>query len=107
MRTSQPQADRPMWTVRDVMDHLQCSKASVYRLLKRPGCPCVILSTKFYRIPREAFLRWLEAQPGTTQMSAARALKQARSHPPEAPHVWEKAGNGTTPRAVIRMPRGD
>jgi excisionase family DNA binding protein len=104
MQRRKPQADPIMWTVRDVADYLQCSKKFAYQLVQRPGCPRVILSTKFYRVRREEFLRWLEAQPETAPLIAARALEDARTHPAEAPCVWEKRGNGSTPRALARTP---
>jgi hypothetical protein len=94
----------PMLRVRDVAAYLNISMKLAYRLVKTPGCPLVILTAKAYRVPRDAFLRWLEEQPGTKQMIEARALEYARTHPAEAPRVWEKAGNGTTPRALARMP---
>ena len=50
----------PMLRVRDVAAYLNISMKLAYRLVKTPGCPLVILTAKAYRVPREAFLRWLE-----------------------------------------------
>lgn len=98
---------RAMWQVKHVADHLSCSMEFAYKLVKTPGCPLVILSPKAYRVPREAFLRWVEEQPGIRQMTQARALEHARSQPAEMPCVWEKRGNGSTPRALARTPGRD
>jgi hypothetical protein len=96
-----------MLRVRDVAGYLSVCLKVAYRLVKTPGCPLVILTPKAYRIPRDAFLRWLEEELGTKRMIEARTLADARTHPAEAPRVWEKAGNGTTPRALARMPGRD
>ena len=96
-----------MLKVKDVAGYLQCSMKLAYRLVKTPGFPLVPLTPKAYRIPRDAFLRWLEEQPGIKQLIAARTLEHARTHPAEDPRVWEKAGNGTTPRARARAPGRD
>ena len=96
-----------MLKVADVAGYLNCSMKLAYRLVKTPGCPLVILTSKAYRIPRDAFLRWLEEQPGPKQRIEARALLYARTHPAEDPRVWEKAGNGTTLRALARTPGRD
>jgi excisionase family DNA binding protein len=95
-----------MLRVRDVAAYLNISMKLAYRLVKTPGCPLVILTAKAYRIPRDAFLRWLEEQPGTQALTQARD----RLHAPVVPAVrtvWEKAGNGTTPRAIARTPGRD
>ena len=96
-----------MLRVRDVAGYMQCSMKLAYRVVKTPGFPLVPRMDKAYHIPREAFLRWLEKQPGAKQLIEARALEYARTHPAEAPRVWEKAGNGTTPRALARTPGRD
>lgn len=96
-----------MLKVADVAGYLNCSMKLAYQLVKTPGFPLVILTSKAYRIPRDAFLRWLEEQPGPKQLIAARALEYAQTHPAEDPRVWEKAGNGSTPRARARAPGRD
>jgi hypothetical protein len=69
---------RPMWSARDIMAYLGCSKPFAYSLLRREGCPTVKLSAKWYRVPREAFLAWLAEQPFPKAMNEARARREPR-----------------------------
>ena len=61
-----------MLRVADVAAYLDICSKSAYQLVKTPGFPRVVLNKKWFRIPRDAFFEWLEAQPGIKDLIAAR-----------------------------------
>ena len=65
-----------MLRVADVAAYLNVSPRVAYRLVKQPGFPLVVLNNKCWRIPRDAFFAWLEAEPGTKKLSEARAARE-------------------------------
>jgi hypothetical protein len=67
----------PMLRVADVATYLNVCSRVAYRLVKTPGFPRVVLSTKCWRIPRDAFFEWLEEEDGTKALIEARAMREA------------------------------
>jgi Helix-turn-helix domain len=65
-----------MLRVSDVASYLDVSPRVAYRLVKQPGFPLVVLNNKCWRIPRDAFFAWLEAEPGTKNLIEARAARE-------------------------------
>ena len=78
MPTLYPQQYPPMMRVSDVAGYLNVCMRVVYRLVKTPGFPLRKLSSKGWRIPREAFFEWLEAEPATAKLSEARRLRETQ-----------------------------
>jgi hypothetical protein len=78
MDTLYPQQYPPMMRVSDVAKYLNVSARVAYRTVKTPGFPRVILSTKCWRIPRDAFFEWLADDPLTQRMSEARRLHETQ-----------------------------
>jgi excisionase family DNA binding protein len=64
-----------MLRVTDVATYLNVSAKVAYRLVKTDGFPLLKLSSKGWRIPRDAFFAWLEEEPGTQKLIEARALR--------------------------------
>jgi excisionase family DNA binding protein len=62
-----------MLRVADVAAYLNVSPRVAYKIVKQPGFPLVVLTNKCWRIPREAFLAWLEDEPATKELIEARA----------------------------------
>jgi excisionase family DNA binding protein len=65
-----------MLRVRDIAGYLDICTRVAYQLVKTPGFPLVKVTPKSYRIPREAFLEWLEADPPVRKLNEARAQQQ-------------------------------
>ena len=63
-----------MLRVADVAAYLNVCTRVAYKLVKQPGFPLVVLTNKSWRIPRDAFLAWLEEEPATKKLSEARRL---------------------------------
>jgi excisionase family DNA binding protein len=53
----------PVLTMKDVQDYLGISRPKTYELAHTRGFPTVRFG-RAIRVPREAFLRWLERQAG-------------------------------------------
>jgi excisionase family DNA binding protein len=68
-----------MLRVSDVAAYLNVSTKLAYRLVKQPGFPLVTLTSKAWRVPRDAFLQWLEEEPATKKLIEARALREIQS----------------------------
>ena len=68
MPTLYPQQYPPMMRVADVAAYLNICTRVAYRLVKQPGFPLVRLSSKGWRIPRDAFFEWLEEEPATAKL---------------------------------------
>ncbi len=56
----------PVLTMRDVQDYLGISRPKTYELAHTRGFPVVRIG-RAIRVPREAFLRWLEHQAGVEE----------------------------------------
>jgi len=95
-----------MLRVADVAAYLNVCTRVAYRIVKQPGFPLVVLTNKSWRIPREAFLTWLEEEPGTKKLIEARKAKSAPPAP-DGPRVYEKSGNGTGLRSWGAMRPSD
>jgi excisionase family DNA binding protein len=67
-----------MLRVADVAAYLNICTRVAYRLVKQPGFPLVRLSSKGWRIPRDAFFEWLEEEPATKKLSGARRLRETQ-----------------------------
>jgi excisionase family DNA binding protein len=67
-----------MLRVRDVADYLDICTRVAYQLVKTPGFPLVIAGDKSFRIPRDAFLAWLEEDPPVKKLHEYRAQQQGR-----------------------------
>jgi hypothetical protein len=67
----------PMMRVADVAAYLNVCTRVAYKIVKSPGFPLVILTNKCWRVPREAFLTWLEEEPGTKALIEARAVRES------------------------------
>ena len=53
----------PVLTMRDVQDYLGISRPKTYELAHTQGFP-VVRFERVIRVPRDAFLRWLDEQAG-------------------------------------------
>jgi len=53
----------PVLTMQDVQDYLGISRPKTYELAHTRGFPAVRFG-RAIRVPREAFMRWLERQAG-------------------------------------------
>jgi hypothetical protein len=62
-----------MLRVSHIASYLDISMKSAYQLVKTPGFPLVPRLTKGWRIPRDAFLEWLEANLGSRKLNEYRA----------------------------------
>jgi excisionase family DNA binding protein len=67
-----------MLRVADVADYLNVCTRVAYRIVKTPGFPLVKLSSKGWRIPREAFFAWLEEEPATQKLMEARRMRETQ-----------------------------
>jgi len=76
MNTLYPQQYPPMMRVAEVAAYLNVCTRVAYRLVKTLGFPLVKLSSKGWRIPREAFFEWLEEEPATQKLREARRLRE-------------------------------
>lgn len=65
-------------TVEQVGHFLRISRGMAYQLVHRRDFPAVRIG-RAIRVPREALLKWLEAQTGAGQTSADRSLDQILS----------------------------
>ena len=63
--------------VKDVAGYLRICMRLAYQLVKQPGFPLLKLTPKGYRIPRDAFLEWLEADPPVKKLNEYRAQQGA------------------------------
>jgi len=50
-------------SVKEIMETLKVSKATAYRLLKTPGCPCIQIGAR-YIVERRKFFDWLSGYEG-------------------------------------------
>lgn len=57
-------SDRPMLTLPQVGEYLQISRSRAYALAKEKGFPTCTIGGCI-RVPREAFLRWVEERTHT------------------------------------------
>ena len=62
-----------MLRVTHIASYLDISIKAAYQVVKQPGFPLVKLNDKSWRIPRDAFFEWLEAQPDVKKLNEARA----------------------------------
>ena len=76
MNTLYPQQLPPMMRVAEMAAYLNVCTRVAYKLAKQPGFPLVKLSSKGWRIPRDAFFEWLEEEPGTKKLIEARRLRE-------------------------------
>jgi len=58
--------DKPVLTVEDVRNYLKIGRNAAYSLVMSEGFP-VIRIGKTIRIPRDAFLKWIETQASQSQ----------------------------------------
>ena len=58
-----------MLRVKDLADYMQISTRLAYQMVKAPGFPLVTLTNKCFRVPRDAFLAWLEEQAPYKQIN--------------------------------------
>jgi hypothetical protein len=65
-----------MLRVSHIASYLDISLRAAYQLVKTPGFPLVLLHNKSFRVPRDAFFAWLEAQPGIKTLIEARADRE-------------------------------
>jgi Helix-turn-helix domain len=75
MPTLYPHALPAMLRIKDVATYMNVCTRIAYQIVKREGFPLVILTNKSWRIPRDAFFAWLEDQPGTKELIAARTAR--------------------------------
>ena len=68
-----------MLRVSHVASYLDISIKAAYQTVKQPGFPLVKLNDRSWRIPRDAFLEWLEAQPTVNKLIEARQASVGRS----------------------------
>jgi excisionase family DNA binding protein len=54
----------PIMTVADVQDYLGISRQTAYELVHQPDFPTLRLG-RLIKIPKDAFLRWIEQQTET------------------------------------------
>ena len=93
---------RAMWQVKHVADHLGLLMRSP-QTGNKARCPLVILSPKAYRVPREAFLRWVGDDLRDQADDPAEPWGAPGASPAEMPCRWEKpresgrARGGPTP----------
>ena len=62
-------------TVEELARTLRISRTMAYELVNRRDFPAVRIG-RVIRVPRDALLRWLDAQMGADQTSANRSLDQ-------------------------------
>lgn len=55
------QVQKTTLTVKDIQDILRIGQVSAYQLIHRPGFP-VIKIGRSYRIPSDAFFKWMALQ---------------------------------------------
>ena len=66
----------PMMRVSEMAGYLNICMRVAYKLVKQPGFPLVKLSSKGWRVNRDAFLEWLEEEPGTKELIEARKHRE-------------------------------
>jgi hypothetical protein len=69
-----------MLRVSHIASYLDISLRAAYQLVKTPGFPLVPLHNKSFRIPRQAFFEWMEAQPGIRDLIEARRAPAGKSN---------------------------
>jgi excisionase family DNA binding protein len=94
-----------MLRVADIASYLDISLKAAYQLVKQPGFPLIVLTNKSWRIPRDAFCEWMEAQPGIKALIEARAVR-ATQDDSQAAHEAATARDRFPSRNRNREPCG-